>query len=177
MVPIFQHANRSVFFLDKKGVVAYPHSFQFYRIGALMSTFMAKKDAVDRDWFLVDAQGKVLGRLAREIAHRLRGKHKAEYAPHLDTGDCIIVVNAAKVLTTGRKLDQKKYYRHSGWIGGLKETSLRDMLAKKPEDVIRKAVRGMLPKNRLGRAMLKKLKIYAGEAHPHEAQKPETLDV
>lgn len=142
-----------------------------------MKTFSPKPTDITRNWFVVDASDKILGRLASAVAVRLRGKHKAEYAPHLDTGDCIIVVNAAKVLTTGRKLDQKKYYRHSGWIGGLKETSLRDMLAKKPEDVIRKAVRGMLPKNRLGRAMLKKLKIYAGEAHPHEAQKPETLDV
>jgi ribosomal protein L13, bacterial type len=126
---------------------------------------------------VVDASDKILGRLASAVAVRLRGKHKAEFCPHLDTGDFIVVVNAGKVRTTGRKLDQKKYYRHSGWIGGLKETNLRDMLATKPEEVIRKAVRGMLPKNRLGRAMLKKLKVYAGEAHPHEAQKPETLDV
>ena len=142
-----------------------------------MKTFSPTPKDITRNWFVVDASDKILGRLASAVAVRLRGTHKAEFAPHMDTGDCIIVVNAAKVLTTGRKLDQKKYYRHSGWIGGLKETSLRDMLAKKPEDVIRKAVRGMLPKNRLGRAMLKKLKIYAGEAHPHEAQKPETLDV
>jgi large subunit ribosomal protein L13 len=142
-----------------------------------MKTFSPTPKDITRNWFVVDASDKILGRLATAVAVRLRGKHKAEYCPHLDTGDCIVVVNAAKVLTTGRKLDQKKYYRHSGWIGGLKETTLRDMLAKKPEDVIRKAVRGMLPKNRLGRAMLKKLKVYAGEAHPHEAQKPETLDV
>jgi large subunit ribosomal protein L13 len=142
-----------------------------------MKTFSPTPKDISRNWFVVDASDKILGRLATAVAVRLRGKHKVEYAPHLDTGDFIVVVNAAKVRTTGRKLDQKKYYRHSGWIGGLKETSLRDMLAKKPEDVIRKAVRGMLPKNRLGRAMLKKLKVYAGEAHPHEAQKPETLDV
>ena len=142
-----------------------------------MKTFSPTPKDITRNWFVVDASDKILGRLATAVAVRLRGKHKAEYCPHLDTGDYIVVVNAAKVLTTGRKLDQKKYYRHSGWIGGLKETTLRDMLAKKPEDVIRKAVRGMLPKNRLGRAMLKKLKVYAGEAHPHEAQKPETLDV
>ncbi len=142
-----------------------------------MKTFSPTPKDITRNWFVVDASDKILGRLASAVAVRLRGKHKVEYAPHLDTGDFIVVVNAAKVRTTGRKLDQKKYYRHSGWIGGLKETSLRDMLATKPEDVIRKAVRGMLPKNRLGRAMLKKLKIYAGEAHPHEAQKPETLDV
>jgi len=142
-----------------------------------MKTFSPTPKDISHNWFVVDASDKILGRLATAVAVRLRGKHKVEFAPHMDTGDFIIVVNAAKVRTTGRKLDQKKYYRHSGWIGGLKETSLRDMLAKKPEDVIRKAVRGMLPKNRLGRAMLKKLKIYAGEAHPHEAQKPETLDV
>ena len=142
-----------------------------------MKTFSPTPKDISHNWFVVDASDKILGRLASAVAIRLRGKHKVEFAPHMDTGDFIIVVNAGKVRTTGRKLDQKKYYRHSGWIGGLKETSLRDMLAKKPEEVIRKAVRGMLPKNRLGRAMLKKLKIYAGEAHPHEAQKPETLDV
>jgi large subunit ribosomal protein L13 len=142
-----------------------------------MKTFSPTPKDITRNWFVVDASDKILGRLASAVAVRLRGKHKVEYAPHMDTGDFIVVVNAAKVKTTGRKLDKKMYYRHSGWIGGLKETSLRDMLAKKPEEVIRKAVRGMLPKNRLGRAMLKKLKVYAGEAHPHEAQKPETLDV
>ncbi|MEA4857533.1 MAG: 50S ribosomal protein L13 [Solidesulfovibrio sp.] len=142
-----------------------------------MKTFSPTPKDISRNWFVVDASDKILGRLASAVAVRLRGKHKAEFCPHLDTGDFIVVVNAGKVRTTGRKLDQKKYYRHSGWIGGLKETNLRDMLATKPEEVIRKAVRGMLPKNRLGRAMLKKLKVYAGEAHPHEAQKPETLDV
>ncbi len=142
-----------------------------------MKTFSPTPKDITHNWFVVDASDKILGRLASAVAVRLRGKHKAEFCQHLDTGDFIVVVNAAKVKTTGRKLDQKKYYRHSGWIGGLKETSLRDMLVKKPEDVIRHAVRGMLPKNRLGRAMLKKLKVYAGEAHPHEAQKPETLDV
>ena len=142
-----------------------------------MKTFSPTPKDITRNWFVVDASDKILGRLASAVAVHLRGKHKTEFCQHLDTGDFIVVVNAAKVKTTGRKLDQKKYYRHSGWIGGLKETSLRDMLAKKPEDVIRHAVRGMLPKNRLGRAMVKKLKVYAGEAHPHEAQKPETLDV
>ncbi|MFU2207129.1 50S ribosomal protein L13 [Solidesulfovibrio sp. C21] len=142
-----------------------------------MKTFSPTPKDINRNWFVVDASDKILGRLASAVAVRLRGKHKAEFAPHMDNGDFIVVVNAAKIKTTGRKLDKKMYYRHSGWIGGLKETSLRDMLAKKPEEVIRKAVRGMLPKNRLGRAMLKKLKVYAGEAHPHEAQKPETLDV
>ena len=140
-----------------------------------MKTFSPTPKDITHNWFVVDASDKILGRLASAVAIRLRGKHKAEYAPHMDTGDFIVVVNAAKVRTTGNKLDQKKYYRHSGWIGGLKETSLRDMLATKPEEVIRKAVRGMLPKNRLGRAMLKKLKVYASETHPHEAQKPETL--
>lgn len=142
-----------------------------------MKTFSPTPKDITHDWFVVDASDKILGRLATAVAVRLRGKHKAEFCQHLDGGDFIVVVNAGKVRTTGRKLDQKKYYRHSGWIGGLKETSLRDMLAKKPEEVIRKAVKGMLPKNRLGRAMLKKLKVYAGEAHPHEAQKPATLDV
>lgn len=142
-----------------------------------MKTFSPTPKDITHDWFVVDASDKILGRLASAVAVRLRGKHKAIYTPHMDTGDFIVVVNAAKVRTTGRKLDQKKYYRHSGWIGGLKETTLREMLARKPEEVIRKAVRGMLPKNRLGRAMLKKLKVYAGETHPHEAQKPETLAV
>ena len=140
-----------------------------------MKTFRPKPTDITRNWFVVDASDKILGRLASAVAVRLRGKHKVEFAPHMDTGDFIIVVNAGKVRTTGRKLDQKKYYRHSGWIGGLKETSLRDMLAKKPEDVIRKAVRGMLPKNRLGRAMLKKLKVYTGSEHPHAAQQPKEL--
>ncbi len=142
-----------------------------------MSTFMAKKDAVDRDWFLVDAQGKVLGRLAREIAHRLRGKHKAIFTPHTDTGDFVVVINAAKIALTGRKLDNKLYHHHSGYPGGLKSITAGKLLEKKPEEVLRIAVKGMLPKNTLGRAMLKKLKIYAGSTHPHEAQQPETLEV
>jgi len=142
-----------------------------------MKTFSPTPKDITHNWYVVDASDKILGRLASAVAVRLRGKHKVEYAPHMDTGDFIVVVNAAKIRATGHKLDQKKYYRHSGWIGGLKETCLRDMLARKPEEVIRQAVRGMLPKNRLGRAMLKKLKIYAGESHPHEAQKPETLAI
>ena len=140
-------------------------------------SFMAKESEVDRKWFVVDATDKVLGRLASEIAHRLRGKHKAIFTPYADTGDFIVVVNAEKVRLTGRKVDQKMYYRYSGYIGGMTETVARKQLASKPEDVIRFAVRGMLPKNSLGRRQLKKLKVYAGADHPHEAQQPENLDI
>ena len=142
-----------------------------------MTTFMAKKDAVDRDWFLVDAQGKVLGRLAREIAHRLRGKHKPEFAPHMDNGDFIIVVNCTKIRVTGTKMADKKYYRHSGHPGGLKEVTLQNLMDTKPHLALMHAVKGMLPKNRLGRAMLTKLRIYPGAEHPHEAQAPQPLSV
>jgi len=138
---------------------------------------MAKKDAVDRDWFLVDAQGKVLGRLAREIAHRLRGKHKAVFTPHADTGDFVVVINAEKIALTGKKLADKIYYHHSGYLGGIKEWPAGKLLAKKPEELIRRAVQGMLPKNSLGRRQLRKLKIYAGGKHPHEAQKPHLLEL
>ncbi|MFT3957696.1 MAG: 50S ribosomal protein L13, partial [Desulfovibrio sp.] len=127
------------------------------------------------EWFVVDAQDQVLGRLASQIAHRLRGKHKPEFAPHMDNGDFIVVVNCEKIKVTGKKMTDKKYYRHSGWVGGLKTTQLGDMLADKPARVLTAAVRGMLPKNRLGRAMLKKLKIYAGTEHPHTAQNPQPL--
>jgi len=140
-------------------------------------TFVAKEHEVDKKWYLVDAENKVLGRLAAEIARRLRGKHKPIFTPHADTGDFIVVVNADKVRLTGRKLDKKNYYRYSGYIGGLKETSARKQLISKPEEVLRLAVRGMLPKNSLGRRQLKKLKIYIGADHPHEAQQPETLDI
>ena len=140
-----------------------------------MDTYSPSPKDISRDWFVVDAADQVLGRLASAIAIRLRGKHKPEFAPHMDTGDYIVVVNADKVKTTGRKLDQKMYYRHSGHIGGLKETSLRQLMANKPGEALIKAVRGMLPKNRLGRALIKKLKVYAGEAHPHTAQQPKTL--
>ncbi|MFH1090802.1 MAG: 50S ribosomal protein L13 [Pseudomonadota bacterium] len=140
-------------------------------------TFMARELDVDRKWYLVDADNKVLGRLASEVARRLRGKHKAVFTPHADTGDFLIVVNAEKVRLTGRKLDKKFYYHFSGYIGGMKETSARKQLARKPEEVIRLAVRGMLPKNSLGRRQLKKLKIYAGPQHPHEAQQPEPLEI
>ena len=140
-----------------------------------MKTFSAKPETVKRDWYVVDATGLTLGRLATEIATRLRGKHKPEFAPHMDNGDFIVVVNCEKIKVTGKKLTDKKYYRHSGWVGGLKTTQLGDMLADKPARVLTAAVRGMLPKNRLGRAMLKKLKIYAGSEHPHTAQNPQPL--
>lgn len=140
-----------------------------------MKSYMAKKFEVPRRWFVVDAQDKVLGRLASRIAMVLRGKNKPEFTPHMDTGDFVVVVNAGQVKLTGKKLDQKIYYRHSGYMGGLKETSARQMLKKKPQEVLRHAVRGMLPKNSLGRNQLKKLKIYTGAEHPHEAQQPVPL--
>ena len=140
-----------------------------------MKTFSPTPKDINREWFVVDAQDQVLGRLASQIAQRLRGKHKPEFAPHMDNGDFIVVVNCEKIKVTGKKLTDKKYYRHSGWVGGLKTTRLGDMLADKPARVLTAAVRGMLPKNRLGRAMLKKLKIYAGSEHPHTAQNPQPL--
>jgi len=142
-----------------------------------MKTFQANKDNVVRDWYVVDAEGKVLGRLASEIASRLRGKNKPEYTPHADAGDFIIVVNAGKVNLTGKKLTDKMYYRHSGYPGGIKQTAAGKMLLEKPTEVLRIAVRGMLPKNSLGRAMLKKLKIYASSDHGHAAQCPRTLEL
>lgn len=138
---------------------------------------MATEQTTDRKWFVVDAENKVVGRLAAEIASRLRGKHKAVFTPHADTGDFIVVVNAEKVRLTGRKLDQKVYYRYSGFIGGLKEQTAKKQLASKPEDVLRHAVKGMLPKNSLGRRMFKKLKVYSGPEHPHQAQQPESLEI
>ncbi len=140
-----------------------------------MTTFMAKKGEAPRDWLLVDAQGKVLGRLATRIAMALRGKNKPTFTPHTDAGDFVVVVNADKVLLTGQKWDKKVYYRHSGYMGGLKSLTARQLLKKKPEEVLRHAVRGMLPKNSLGRHLLKKLKIYTGATHPHEAQQPKPL--
>lgn len=140
-----------------------------------MKTFSPTPADIKREWYLVDADNQILGRLATQIAHRLRGKHKPEYAPHMDNGDFIIVVNCDKIAVTGKKLEQKKYYHHTGHPGGIKEKSLGKLLATKPETVLINAVRGMLPKNRLGRAMLKKLKVYAGSEHPHFAQKPTTL--
>lgn len=142
-----------------------------------MKTYMAKAETIDRKWYVADASGKVLGKLASEIALRLRGKHKASYTPHVDTGDFIIVVNAEKILLTGKKLTDKVYYSYSGYPGGLRETTAGKMLAEKPENLIRIAVQGMLPKTNLGRKMLKKLKVYSGSAHIHEAQCPENLSI
>jgi large subunit ribosomal protein L13 len=140
-------------------------------------TYSAKPHEVERTWFVVDAEGKTLGRLATEIAKILRGKHKPSYTPHVDTGDYVVVVNADKVRVTGKRLDQKIYYRHSGYMGGLKAVSLRRMLETHPERVIESAVKGMLPKNRLGRVMYKKLKVYASPEHPHQAQQPQPLEL
>jgi len=142
-----------------------------------MKTFSAKPHEVQRDWFVVDATDKVLGRLAAEIAQRLRGKHKAIYTPHVDTGDFIVVVNAGKLRVTGDKADQKKYFRHSGYPGGIYERSFTEMQQQFPERLIEKAVKGMLPKGPLGYAMLKKLKVYASAEHPHAAQKPQVLEI
>ena len=142
-----------------------------------MKTYTVRKGDIKREWYLVDAEGKTLGRLASEIAKILRGKHKPTYVPHMDCGDYVIVVNAEKVRVTGRKLDQKFYYRHSGYPGGLTSISLRDQLQKHPTRVLEAAVRGMLPKNRLGRAMRRKLKVYAGDSHPHQAQQPKVLEL
>ena len=141
-----------------------------------MKTFMASPATIDRKWYVVDAEGKTLGRLASEVAKVLRGKNKAIFTPHIDTGDYVIVVNADKVKVTGKKLDQKIYYHHSDYIGGMKETTLREMMNKHPERVIEYAVKGMLPKGPLGRQMYKKLFVYAGSDHKHAAQKPETLE-
>ena len=142
-----------------------------------MKTYSAKAEDVQRDWFVVDASEKTLGRLASEIAHRLRGKHKAEYTPHVDTGDYIVVVNAEKVRVTGNKLKDKMYHRHSGYIGHLKSMSLEKMLDRKPESVIELAVKGMMPRGPLGRAMRKKLRVFAGPEHPHAAQQPLPLEI
>ncbi len=140
-----------------------------------MKTFMASPSTIERKWYVVDATGYTLGRLASEVAKVLRGKNKPTYTPHIDTGDYVIVVNADKIQVTGKKLDQKVYYHHSDYVGGMKEQTLREKLAKKPEQVIELAVKGMLPKGPLGRAMIKKLYVYAGPEHKHDAQKPETL--
>ena len=142
-----------------------------------MKTFSAKDSSVRRDWFVVDAEGKVLGRLAAEIAHRLRGKHKPEYTPHVDTGDYIVVINADKVRVTGKKTNDKLYHRHSGFPGGIKTMSFNKLLAHKPERVIELAVKGMMPRNPLGRSMRSKLKVYAGGEHPHSAQQPQELTI
>ena len=140
-----------------------------------MKSYVATQSSIERKWYVVDADGQTLGRLASEIAKVLRGKNKPVYTPHVDTGDYVIVVNADKISVTGKKLDQKIYYRHSEYVGGMKETTLREMMAKKPERVIELAVKGMLPKGPLGRSMIKKLHVYAGPEHNHAAQKPEVL--
>lgn len=142
-----------------------------------MKTLSAKPESVRRDWYVVDAAGKTLGRLSSEIASRLRGKHKPEYTPHVDTGDYIVVVNAEKVAVTGKKMSDKVYHRHTGYIGGLKSISLDKLIVKAPEQVIEIAVKGMLPKGPLGREMFKKLKVYAGDNHPHTAQQPQALEI
>ena len=140
-----------------------------------MKTFMASPATIDRKWYVVDAQGQTLGRLASEVAKVLRGKNKPIYTPHIDCGDYVVFINADNIVVTGKKLDQKIYYHHSGFIGGMKETTLREMLQKKPEQVVELAVKGMLPKGPLGRQMYTKLHVYAGAEHPHAAQKPEVL--
>ena len=142
-----------------------------------MKTFSAKNHDIDRNWYLVDAQNKTLGRLSTEIASRLRGKHKPIYTPHVDTGDYIVVVNASKIRVTGKKMNDKVYYKHTGYIGNLKSENLETMLEKYPEKVLMKSVRGMLPKNKLGRAMIKKLRVFAGPEHTHIAQQPEPLEL
>ena len=140
-------------------------------------TSSAKRSENPQKWYVIDAKDAVLGRLATQVAQRLRGKHNPQFTPHVDTGDWVIVINADKISLSGRKMDKKIYYRHSGYIGGLKEIKAKDLLVKKPEALVRSAVKGMLPKNKLGRQLFKKLKVYAGEAHPHEAQQPETLSL
>jgi large subunit ribosomal protein L13 len=142
-----------------------------------MKTYVATPATRERNWVVIDAEGQTLGRLATEIANTLRGKRKPEYTPHCDVGDFVIVVNAERISVTGKKLDEKLYYRHSGYPGGLRSRTLQEMLDRRPEEVIRKAVKGMLPRNRLGRAQLRKLKVYAGPEHPHAAQKPEPMEV
>ena len=142
-----------------------------------MKTYHAKKEEIERGWFVVNAEGKVLGRLASQVAKVLRGKHKPTFSPHVDTGDFVVVVNARKVTLTGRKLKDKKYYHHTGYPGGIREARAEKVLALKPAEMIRTAVKGMLPKTSLGRQMIRKLKIYAGSNHPHEAQKPVSLEI
>ncbi|MFA6000886.1 MAG: 50S ribosomal protein L13 [Thermoleophilia bacterium] len=142
-----------------------------------MKTYVAKPSTIERNWLVVDAKDQRLGRLATRIADSLRGKTKPEYTPNIDTGDFVVVVNASRIAVTGRKMENKIYYRHTGYPGGLKQRTLAEMMTKRPEQVIRLAVKGMLPKNRLGRAQLKKLKIYAGPEHPHEAQKPKEMQL
>ena len=143
----------------------------------IMNTFMQKKETVDRKWYVIDAEGQTLGRLATKVATVLKGKHKPTYTPHVDCGDYVIIVNASKVLLTGNKMEDKKYYNHSQYPGGLRIRTAKEMVERYPEEMVEKAVKGMLPKNRLGRSMYKKLFVYAGENHPHMAQKPEEMDI
>jgi len=138
-----------------------------------MRTFIPKKDDIEQKWWLINAEGRILGRMATEVADLIRGKRKPQFTSHLDTGDFVVIINAEKIKVSGRKLDQKKYYTHSGYPGGIKEETLKDLLDRKPEEVIKKAVWGMIPKGKLGRALYKKLKVYRGPSHPHEAQNPQ----
>ena len=138
-----------------------------------MRTFIPKKDDIEQKWWLINAEGRVLGRMATEVADLIRGKRKPQFTSHLDTGDFVVIVNAEKIKVSGRKLEQKKYYSHSGYPGGIKEETLKDLLERKPEEVVKKAVWGMIPKGKLGRALYKKLKVYRGPSHPHEAQNPQ----
>ncbi len=142
-----------------------------------MKTYLTPVDKIQKDWFVIDAENRILGRLATEVANRLRGKHKPSFSTFIDNGDFVIITNAEKVALTGNKWDDKKYYRHTGYMGGIKESNAKDLLEKHPTDIIRNAVKGMLPKNKLGRAQLKKLKIYTGPEHPHQAQQPTVLDI
>ncbi|KIX11428.1 50S ribosomal protein L13 [Dethiosulfatarculus sandiegensis] len=143
----------------------------------MQKTYVAKQDDISRDWLVVDAKDLILGRLASQVAMRLRGKHKPSFSPHQDTGDFVVVVNAEKVRLTGRKWEQKKYHHHSGYLGGMKTVNAAKLLETKPEELLKHAVRGMLPKNSLGRKLIKKLKVYAGPDHPHAAQKPQTWEI
>lgn len=142
-----------------------------------MKTYLAPVNEIEKKWYVVDAEDKILGRLASEIAFRLRGKHKPTFSPFIDNGDFIIVTNADKIQLTGKKWDDKKYYRHTGYLGGIKEATAKELLEKHPTDLVMNAVKGMLPKNKIGRAQLKKLKVYAGTEHPHKAQQPEQLEI
>jgi large subunit ribosomal protein L13 len=143
----------------------------------MLKTFSAKKEEVKRDWLLVNASGETLGRLASKVAMILRGKHKPIYTPHVDTGDFVVIINAEKINLTGKKIENKRYYHHTGYPGGIKSITVKDMLKKEPKNVIKFAVKGMLPKNPLGRMMIKKLKVYSGEEHPHQAQKPKQIKI
>jgi len=142
-----------------------------------MSTFMANEQNVERKWYIIDAKGKPLGRVASQVAHVLRGKHKPTFTTHVDTGDFVIVINCKEAVLTGKKLEQKMYYHHTGYVGGLKATPYKEIMEKRPEMAMMKAVERMLPKNRLGRAMIKKLRLYAGSEHPHQAQQPEIMEI